>query len=149
VALQSIFDAIEERMGGVPIGGPDQVDHEGQPPRITWEPVRAQYGKARRLGGGAGNDGPFLTRQWTLRVVIWGESLLATERLVDQFLVTLQELLSLHSYSPTEETWNTGEQTDKGALCTMLLSIHAPVLRTVQPTRSITAVNATYTVAME
>lgn len=150
MALAVVFDAVAERLGDdVSFGGPDEVGKESRPPRITWEPVADKFDRARRLGGGAGDDGAIWTRAWTVRVQFWGGVFSTTEELVNRFLAILHDLLTAHSYAPKQSVWDTGEVTDKGATCTMLLEIYAPVLRTVQETREVEAIAFTNTIETE
>jgi hypothetical protein len=149
VGLEEIFapvdEALKELAPGLAFKSPDRALDIGKPPRISWDPTEAVHSSATRITGAAGDDGPFSTRQWAIKVEVWGEDLGETEILVDLFLATARRLLSKHSFQPGPEKWDTGGVSGKGALCTMAVFINRPVLKIPQPYRRITEVDVVST----
>lgn len=132
MSLESIFASYAERMPGVPIVSPADKEDTTKPPCITWDPKSASHMAPKGLG-------PMLTRQWTIRVEIWGEGLTETEQLTDRFLAATQDLLSRFSYGLGEEQWNTGGVSAKGCTCIMTMRLQTPVLKTFTPSVPIVA----------
>lgn len=154
MSLQVIFDAVEARLVGL-VGkampdllfvGPEQRDDESRPRRIMWRPAGpAAHAAPKRIGGGPGNDGPILSRVWTIEVEVWGDTLTETEALVNAFLSAAHDVLSQHGYSPGGEAWMVGGRAGgKGALCRMAFPLVVPIPRLRMPTVPVGAVNATY-----
>jgi hypothetical protein len=145
VGLEEIFAPVQEAMGGRAVCrfvGPNDADNNTAPPFISWQPVQAKHLPPSRLRGVAGDPGAILTRQWAIRVDVWGKDLGNAVELADLFLATAHDLLSQHSYGPGEEQWNPGGVTAHGCHCLMTLFISTPILRTASPTQTIGEIRA-------
>lgn len=146
MSLAEIFARFEEP-GWLPDGvlfvGPDRRDDTARPPRISWEPATGLHTKPRRLGGGPGDDGEIMQRQWGIKVEIWGNDLTETEKLANVFLGAAHELLSGAGYNGGQEIWRPGGTTAKGSVCEVLFHLLTPVPRLPKPTRPITAIVGT------
>jgi len=150
VSLQEIFDRFKAPGSDwlpddVPLIGPDDAQDTGRAPRITWTPAEAVHTAPRRLGGGPGDDGEIMQRQWSIKVEVWGIDLTATEKLTDQFLASAHELLSAAGYKGGREIWNPGGRTASGSLCVIVFQLQTPVRRMPKPARPVTQINATPT----
>jgi hypothetical protein len=145
VSLEDVFAEFPARLGPeVKFVGPEGRDAISSPPRIAWLPRSAALIPPKRIGGGPGDDGAVYTRQWDVVVEVWGEDLETTEDLADLLLATAQDLLSQHGFRGGQEVWDLGGVSGKGVVCRLTINVLAPVLRTIRPTRSITAIAATY-----
>jgi hypothetical protein len=149
-SLKTIFARVTETgadwlPAGVSFAGPDDVDDTSRFPRITWNPITALHGKPRRLGGGPGDDGEIMQRQWSIRVDVWAADLSATEDLVNAFLASAHELLSSAGYHGGQEVWNPGGRTASGCVCAINFQLLTPVPRKPKPFRTITGVASTTT----
>ena len=145
MSFSAIFSEFSARLGpDVSFAGPSEKDTESRPGRIVWQPGPARHIPPKRIGGGPGDEGPILTRQWTIIVDIWAADLDATVELANKFLAVAHDLLSQHSYQPGSEEWDTGGVTSKGVLCRMSLFLQTPIPRTEVPTVLITTINPSY-----
>lgn len=132
---------------GVRMVGPERKDDSAKARRIIWEPVSAVYTSPRRLGGGPGDDGEIFQRTWTVKVEVWGSNLDDTLLIANTFLASAHELLSKHGFNGGSEEWNPGGVLASGCLCVIAFELKTPVPRRVKPTRKITEIVATATLA--
>jgi hypothetical protein len=150
VSLTPIFDQFtapgtDWLPDGVAMVGPDRIDDSARAPRIAWRPVGAVHTAARRLGGGPGDDGDIMSRQWSIEVDVWGTDLDNTIVLVDAFLAAAHELLSKAGYNGGREVWNVGGVTASGARCVISFQLITPVRRKPKFSRTITEIVGTAT----
>jgi hypothetical protein len=135
VGLRAVFDAIAEILGPtVTFVGPERALDNSKPPRISWDPKAGKQIDPSRTGGGPGDDGHIMAREWSVEIEVWGEDFDATEELANAFLAAVHDTVTRFSYRPGEEQWDTGGVTAKGARCLMALSIVAPIPRTAEAT---------------
>lgn len=135
MALRKVFESIAgEFEPDVRIVGPERKDDTSKPSRISWDPRGAKQEHPQRVGGGAKDDGHIMTRHWLVEVEVWGEDFDATEALVDRFLAVMHDKCTAFSYRPGEEKWNTGGVSGNGCICTMMVTIVAPIQRTAART---------------
>jgi hypothetical protein len=132
---------------GVRMAGPERADDTSRARRITWEPVSAIYTNPRRLGGGPGDDGEILQRVWSIKVEVWGSTLDDTLLIANTFVAAAHELLSKHGFRGAQESWNAGGVLASGCLCVIAFELVTPIPRRVKPTRKITEIVATATLA--
>lgn len=146
MGLAEIFEPIGEALKeDCRFVGPDRIDDNSAPPRISWNPLGSRLVEPNQIRGDDGND-PIFTRQWAIEVDVWGKDLAGAEALVDRFLAVAFEKLSRHSMGklqPPTEAWNPGGVTARGVHCVLSLFVMRPVLRTpprlVSPTAIATA----------
>lgn len=146
MGLEEIFAPFQEALGGEAVCrfvGPDRADDNSRAPRISWDPVQAEHKDAVRVTGAAGDDGPFSTRQWAIKVEVWEFGLPALEGLVNLFLATARKLLSKFSFRPGPEVWKTGGVTAGYMVAELVIFLAVPVLKVAQPYRRITEIDVT------
>lgn len=139
MAIEAVFDGFQDALGVdvVTFAGPKQVDETAKPPRITWQPISARHTSPKRIDGGPGDDGPILTREWLIKVDVWGSDLAETETLADLFLAIAHDKLSQYSYRPGEEPiWKATGQAGDGTVMQILFTVQSPILRL--PLRTVT-----------
>lgn len=151
-SLREIFALFEDPdqawlPDGVRMAGPERRDDQSRKRRITWEPVSSVYTSPRRLGGGPGDDGEIMQRRWTIKVEVWGSDLDDTLLIANAFLASAHELLSKHGFNGGQDEWNPGGVTASGCLCVIAFELLTPIPRRVKPTRKITEIVATATLA--
>lgn len=143
--LSQIFNEdFAKRLDGVRFVGPKLAENTVKAPVIIWQPVSAVHIAPRRIGGGPGDDGDILTREWTIVVEVYGRTLDETENLTNVFLGAAHEWLSRHGYTLGSEQWDPGGQTAGGSLCVLSFKLRTPIPRTPKPTREITNIAGTY-----
>ncbi len=141
MSLQAIFDAYPPllAMPQVAFKGPKQWAEQNKPPRIAWKPEGVNHLPPRETG-------VILTRQWRIKVEIWGRDLGDTEALLNKFLAVTHDICSRFSFATSgSETWDVGGSTADGCKCDLLLLLQVPVMKTQLPSRPITDFNATHT----
>lgn len=149
MSLHEIFAEFEKAKHwpeGVQVVGPERPAGDLPPPVIAWMPTAGVLKGARRIGGGPGDDGDIATREWTIAVDFWTDTLDELEVLVDRFHALAHDHLSKFGYAPAAEQWRTGKLVERGAVCLMSFHLRTSVKRTPMATRPLTAANFTPTI---
>lgn len=114
--------------------GIGNVDENGAPPRVIFEPGRQSISSSR--GGGpvpqpapfAGGRGNLYTRLDTVAVHCWGAEMADCEDLQELVLNAARQVATA-AFEPGDGEWNLGEATTRGVELVFDLVFHVPVMR--------------------
>jgi hypothetical protein len=137
----AVFTELE---AGLPAGtllhGPDDINMQSSPPRVTWEPVSAVHVPPQTIGGGAGDDGDIWLRELTCSMTVWGATIEATDTLFELVVQIIHDACTQFSYRISGEKWNTGGKLANGCVVEFSLVLKVPLRRTVKGVATITEI---------
>ncbi len=124
--------------------GPDDVEMNHAPNRITWEPISARHSPPKRISRGANDEGDLWQREVSVNVQIWGQTHTETEGLLVTFVNATHRLLGGPGYQLAGEEWSRGGPESAGFQVKLTLVVFQPLRRELQPSRPVTAINPVF-----
>ena len=143
MSLEVIFDSIKERIPDVHFTMGKKGENAA-PPLVIWRPVSGRHLNPPHTGGGPGDDGPIMARQWEIEVICWHKTLQQTIQLANAFLAAAFTQLSRYAIRNSSEKWDVGNVTELGAACLINFQIVTPIEREKPTAKIITGINTTY-----